>query len=197
MTQNKKAFSDFSIPLVLKESIRVKESLFDQVDVIEKMIEVIVSAVKGGNKVLVFGNGGSAADAQHLAGELVGRFKMERKALAAIALTTNTSTITSIANDYSFERIFERQIEALAKKGDVCIGISTSGKASNVIAGIKMAKDLGVKTLALTGCDGGGLAKISDLALIVSSDSTPRIQEAHITVIHIICEQVEKIIFGK
>jgi len=180
----------------IKESIKVKESISGKVDVIEEMMAIIVSAIKNGNKVLVFGNGGSAADAQHMVGELVGRFKMERKALNAIALSTNTSTITSIGNDYSFERIFERQIEGLTKKGDVCIGISTSGKAGNVIAGIKKAKDLGAKTLALTGCDGGGLAKISDVALIVSSDSTPRIQEAHIAVIHIICEQVEKVIFG-
>ncbi|MBL7171032.1 MAG: D-sedoheptulose 7-phosphate isomerase [Candidatus Omnitrophica bacterium] len=180
----------------LKESIKVKESVTREVDVIEEMVGVIVSAIKNGNKLLVFGNGGSAADAQHLVGELVGRFRMERKALNAIALSTNTSTITSIGNDYGFEYIFSRQIEGLAKKGDVCIGISTSGKASNVIAGIKMAKDLGVTTLALTGCDGGGLAKISDIALIVSSDSTPRIQEAHIAVIHIICEQVENGVFG-
>jgi len=181
---------------VLKESIRGKESVLDKVDVIEKMIQVIVSAIKDGNKILVFGNGGSAADAQHLVGELVGRFKMERRALSAIALSTNTSTITSIGNDYGFEHIFSRQIEGLAKKGDVCIGISTSGKATNVIAGIKKAKDIGARTLVLTGCDGGGLAKISDISLVIASNSTPRIQEAHIAVIHIICEQVEKSIFG-
>ena len=180
----------------IKESVKVKEFLFDQVSIIEKMIKIIVAAIKDGNKVIAFGNGGSAADAQHLAGELVGRFKMERKALSAIALSTNTSTITSIGNDYGFEHIFSRQIEGLAKSGDVCIGISTSGKALNVIAGIKMAKGLGARTLALTGCDGGDLAKISDIALIVPSHNTPRIQEAHIVVIHIICEQVEKSIFG-
>lgn len=180
----------------IKESIKVKESVTREVNVIEEMVGVIVSTIKNGNKLLVFGNGGSATDAQHMAGELVGRFRMERKALNAIALSTNTSTITSIGNDYGFEHIFSRQVEGLAKKGDVCIGISTSGKAGNVIAGIKMAKDLGLTTLALTGCDGGGLAKISDIALIVPSDSTPRIQEAHIAVIHIICEQIEKVIFG-
>ncbi len=181
---------------IFKESIRVKESVSKQVETIEEIVRVIVDAIKNGGKVIIFGNGGSAADAQHMAGELVGRFKMERRALPAIALSVNTSTITSIGNDYGFEHIFSRQIEALARKGDVCIGISTSGKAKNVAAGIKQAKKMGLKTIALTGGDGGELAKIADKALIVPSQNTPRIQEAHITIIHIVCEEVEKAIFS-
>lgn len=184
------------IKKIIEESLEVKESVLGLAGIIKQMSDTIVRAIKNGNKLLVFGNGGSAADAQHLVGELVGRFKMERGALPAIALTTNTSTITSIGNDYSFEDIFSRQVEGLARKGDVCIGISTSGNAGNVIKGIKKAKEIGAKTIALTGCAGGELAKICDISIVVPSHNTPRIQEAHITIIHIICELVEKAVFG-
>jgi D-sedoheptulose 7-phosphate isomerase len=145
--------------------------------------------------VILFGNGGSAADAQHIAAEFVGRFKLERQGLPAISLTTNTSIITSIANDYGYEEIFSRQLEGLASDNDIVIGISTSGNARNVIAGLLEAKKMGVKTVALTGSGGGELAKVADISLVVPSDNTPRIQEAHIVIGHIICELAEETLF--
>ncbi|MCD5401295.1 D-sedoheptulose 7-phosphate isomerase [candidate division NPL-UPA2 bacterium] len=177
----------------LKESIRVKEELLkSQVEIIVRIVEAIVKALKDGGKVILFGNGGSAADAQHLAAELVGRFKLERKGLPALALSTNTSTLTSVGNDYSFAKVFARQIEALGKQEDVAIGISTSGKARNVIEGILAAKAKGIFTIGLTGGKGGELDEVVDLTLIVPSLDTPRIQEAHITVGHLICQLVEE-----
>ena len=185
------------ISKALRESIQVKEAvLAHQVSLIEEMAGMIITVYKNGGKVITFGNGGSAADAQHLAAELVGRFKLERKGLPALALSVNTSTLTSIGNDYGFEYIFSRQVEALANKGDVCIGISTSGRAKNVIAGIKRAKAVGARTIAFTGGDGGELARLAELSFVVPSSDTPRIQEVHITVIHLICEEVEKALFG-
>ena len=185
------------ISKALRESIQVKEAvLAQQVSLIEEMAGMIITVYKNGGKVITFGNGGSAADAQHLAAELVGRFKLERKGLPALALSVNTSTLTSIGNDYGFEYIFSRQVESLANKGDVCIGISTSGKARNVIEAIKRAREIGAKTIAFTGGDGGELARLAELSLVVPSSDTPRIQEVHITVIHLICEQVEKELFG-
>ena len=156
---------------------------------------MIASSIKKGGKVILFGNGGSAADAQHIAAELVGRFKLERQGLAAVALTTNTSVITSIANDYGYEEIFSRQMEGLATDNDIAIAISTSGNARNVITGMLEAKKLGIKTIAITGSGGGEMATIADLALIVPSDNTARIQESHITIGHIICELVEAKLF--
>ena len=177
----------------LKESIRVKEELLkSQVEVIVRIVEAIVKALEDGGKVILFGNGGRAADAQHLAAELVGRFKLERKGLPALALSTNTSTLTSVGNDYSFAKVFARQIEALGKQEDVAIGISTSGKARNVIEGILAAKAKGIFTIGLTGGKGGELDEVVDLTLIVPSLDTPRIQEAHITVGHLICQLVEE-----
>jgi D-sedoheptulose 7-phosphate isomerase len=176
----------------LSESIRVKESLTTLIPDIKKVAEAISECYMNGKKVILFGNGGSAADAQHIACELVGKFKRERRALEAIALTTNTSILTAIANDYDFSRIFERQIEALAQKGDVVIGISTSGKSENVIRGVEKAREIGAKTIGLTGKDGGKLKDVAELSIRVPSDNTPRIQEAHITIGHIICYLVEK-----
>ncbi len=141
---------------------------------------------------MIFGNGGSASDSQHIAAEFVGRFKKNRDAIAAVALTTNTSILTALANDYGYETIFTKQVEALGRKNDVVIGISTSGKAKNVASGIKQAKKMGLATVALTGADGGELANLADIALIVPSSVTARIQEAHITIGHIICELVEQ-----
>ena len=158
---------------------------------IVEIADIIIDALKRNGKVIIFGNGGSASDSQHIAAELVGRFKKDRTALAAIALTTNTSVITSLANDYGYEIIFARQVEALGQKNDVVIGISTSGKAKNVAAGIKQAKKMGLKTIALTGGDGGELAKLADVSLMVASHVTARIQEAHIAIGHIICELIE------
>ena len=138
------------------------------------------------------GNGGSAADSQHLAAELVGRFKKDRKALRSIALTTDTSVLTCIANDYSYEDVFSRQIEALARDGDVLVAISTSGSSENVLQALKAAKKIGVKTIAILGKDGGQAKALADLAIVISSDSTARIQEAHILIGHILCDLIEQ-----
>jgi len=178
---------------ILLESIQVKEEILrTQIGQILEIAELIIECLKKNGKVILFGNGGSASDSQHIAAELVGRFKKDRTGLAAIALTTNTSILTSLANDYGYEIVFARQIEALGQKNDVAIGISTSGKAKNVAAGIKQAKKIGIKTVALTGGDGGDLAKMADTSLVVPSSVTARIQEAHITIGHIICELVEQ-----
>ena len=161
---------------------------------IQKAIDLISDAIKSGKKVLLMGNGGSAADTQHIAGELVGRFKKERKAIPAISLSTDTSILTAIGNDYGFEKVFERQIEALGNKGDVVIGISTSGNSENIYRAMKLAKKMGLTTIGLLGNDGGKIKNLSDIALVVPSKNTPRIQETHITIGHIICEGVERII---
>ncbi len=171
----------------------LKESLPQLLDV----IKLIAHAFETGNKLLLFGNGGSAADAQHLAAEFVNRYIMERPPLPAIALTTDTSILTSISNDLTFDEIFSKQIRALGKEGDVAFAISTSGNSSNIIKAMEVAKEMRMKTVALTGNDGGMLTKISDISLIVSSTSTPRIQEVHILIGHILCEMVEHQLFIK
>ena len=155
----------------------------------------LATCFTGNHRLFLFGNGGSAADAQHIAAEFVNRFTIERKPLPAIALSTDTSILTSIANDYSFEEVFSKQIRALGRKDDVAMGISTSGGSKNVIAAMKTARDMGLYTMGLTGCGGGKLAECSDLALIVDSQDTPRIQETHVTAAHILCELVERILF--
>ena len=181
---------------LLLESAELKRKVAETMaDSIQKAIEAICSALKSGKKVLLMGNGGSAADAQHIAAELVSRFKKERKAIPAISLSTDTSILTAIGNDYGFEKVFERQIEALGNKGDVVIGISTSGNSENVYRAMKLAKEMGLKTIGLLGNDGGKIKDFSDIPLIVPSKNTPRIQEAHITIEHIICEGVEKKIY--
>lgn len=175
------------------ESIRVKEELLKKnIGEIVEISRKIVESLKKGGKLIVFGNGGSASDAQHIAAELVGRFKKDRPALPAIALTVNTSIITALANDFGYDIIFARQIEALAVKNDVALGISTSGKAKNVVLALKQAKKMGLLTVALTGGDGGEIAKQADLSLVVPSSQTARIQESHILVGHIICELIEE-----
>ncbi len=160
-------------------------------DIIERIANLILYAIKNGNKLMICGNGGSAADAQHMAAEFVNRFLKERKPLAAIALSTDTSNITSIANDYSFDEIFSKQVEAIGKKGDILVGISTSGNSKNVLKAFEVAKNMGITTIGILGKDGGEIAKISDLNFIVNSSTTPRIQEIHIFVIHTICQMVE------
>jgi D-sedoheptulose 7-phosphate isomerase len=162
---------------------------------IESAVSLLVEALGAGNKVLVMGNGGSAADAQHLAAEIVGRFKLERRALPAIAFTTDTSILTAVGNDYGFDRVFSRQVEALALPGDVVIGISTSGNSPNVQIALEAAIEKGCRTVALLGKDGGSIGKLVDLPLIVPSNDTPRIQEGHITIIHIVCDLVERALF--
>ena len=159
---------------------------------IEKSIQAIVKCLKKGNKVVLFGNGGSAADAQHIAAEFIGRFKINRKSLPAIALSNNSSTITAISNDFSFDSVFSRQCESLISKGDVVIGISTSGNSLNVKKGINASKKNGAITIGLLGNKGGSIKRCVDIPLIVNSTSTPHIQEVHRTIYHIICEIVEK-----
>lgn len=184
---------------ILNESIRVKKKIVNDPSLLSQINEissVIVEAYRRKKKVILFGNGGSAADAQHIAGELVNRLHLEREALAAIALTTDSSVLTSIANDYDYSRIFARQVEALAKEGDVVIGISTSGNSSNVIEAVKTAKEKGSKTVGFTGSKGGKLAELVDFVISVPSDVAPRIQEVHITILHIICHLVERELFG-
>jgi len=152
----------------------------------------ISASLRQEGKVLVFGNGGSAADAQHMVAELVGRFARERRAYAAIALTTDTSVVTSVSNDYGYDRVFERQIEALGTAGDVAIGITTSGGSANVVRALEAARGRKLTTIALTGRDGGAAGRTADLHINVPSDSTPRVQEVHMTLLHIICDLVER-----
>ncbi len=165
------------------------------VSAIAGVCELLVAAFRAGNKVLLFGNGGSAADAQHIAAELVGRFAFDRPALSALALTVDTSCLTAIGNDHGFDQIFARQIEALARPGDVAIGISTSGNSPNVISGLLAAKKLGLKTVALTGESGGKLRSIVDHCIFAPSQKTPRIQECHSLIGHILSEIVEQELF--
>ena len=181
-----------------KESAEVKTRFLK--DNLPKLLDVIKSisqTFEAGNKLFFFGNGGSAADAQHLAAEFVNRYVMDRPPLPAIALTTDTSILTSISNDMTFNEIFSKQLRALGKEGDIAVGISTSGASPNIIKAFEVAKEMGIKTVALTGNDGGGLAKIADFPLIVPSTSTPRIQEVHILIGHILCEMVEHYLFFK
>ncbi|MFN3550477.1 MAG: SIS domain-containing protein [Endomicrobiia bacterium] len=184
---------------LLNESIKVKQLYLHndtQLDILLKVIEKIIDCYKKNKKLIVFGNGGSAADAQHFVAELVGRFKKERKPLKAISLTTNTSTITALANDYGYDVSFSRQLEAFAEEGDVVVGISTSGNAANVLKAIEVAKNLDCITVGLTGEKGGKLKDVVDYCINVPTNDTPRIQELHITIIHIICDLVEQKIFG-
>ncbi|MBU4345544.1 MAG: D-sedoheptulose 7-phosphate isomerase [Desulfobacteraceae bacterium] len=180
---------------ILEESINVKDRFIKgNIDLIVKGAERLATCVASGKKILIFGNGGSAADAQHIAAEFINRFQIERPPLAAIALTTDTSVITSIGNDYGFDKIFSKQIKALGKKDDIAWGISTSGNSANVIKGINAAKEIGLFTIGFTG-RGGKLDQCADMVFPVESDKTARIQEAHITLGHIFCDIVERIIF--
>lgn len=184
----------------IKDSINVKNQMLENENYIELIITIsnnIIDAYKNNKKILLCGNGGSAADAQHIAAELVSRFKLERKGLPAIALTTNTSVLTAIGNDYNYDCIFEKQVEAFGQEGDILIAISTSGNSNSIIQSIIKAKDLGLKTISFLGKNGGTCKDYADINFIVPSDDTPRIQEAHIMIGHIICDIVEKSLFGK
>ena len=182
--------------------IEIEKSIKDSAEIIsnstklslkiQTAIEMIISSLEQGNKIVLFGNGGSAADAQHIAAEMIGRFKTERRSLPAISLTTDSSILTSLSNDYSFDMVFERQCEGIVHKNDIVIGISTSGNSKNVEKGITVSKKRGAKTIALLGNDGGTIKEIVDLDIIVESKSTSQIQEAHRVIYHIICEFVEK-----
>jgi D-sedoheptulose 7-phosphate isomerase len=183
---------------IFKESIRVQEAFVNEnLSKLVNIVEAVTSALKAGSKILIFGNGGSAADAQHIAAEFVNRFVIERPPLPAIALTTDTSVITSIGNDYDFSEIFSKQIRAIGQPGDIAWGISTSGNSANVLKGLEVAKKMGLVTIAFTGKDGGNIAKIADLSINVSSSVTARIQEVHITAGHAICDLVDVKLFQK
>jgi D-sedoheptulose 7-phosphate isomerase len=182
----------------IEASIAIKGRLLSSTDFIStvaKVTEVLVDSIEQKNKILLFGNGGSAADAQHIAAEFVGRFAFDRRALAALALSVNTSCVTAIGNDYGFDLVFSRQIEALGRPGDVAIGISTSGNSRNVVKAVSIAKELGLQTVGLTGNSGGKLKDLVDYCLCVPSSDTPRIQECHILIGHILSELVEQTIF--
>jgi len=184
--------STATLQAILDEHLEVaRATRAELVPTISELAAHLIEAFEGGGKLIVFGNGGSAADAQHFAGELTGHYKRDRRALPAIALTTDTSVLTAIANDYSYEDVFARQVEALCGAGDVVVGISTSGNAANVVRGITTARERGVRTWALTGAGGGRLAKVAEHVLRVPSDATARIQEMHITVIHAVSELVD------
>lgn len=181
------------IEKIFHDSIETKKkTLAENADKIAQAAQTIIKTLSDGGKVLFLGNGGSAADSQHIAAEFIGRFKKERVSLAAIALTTDSSILTALGNDYGYDSIFARQIEGLGRKGDVAFGISTSGNSSNVISGITQAKKQGLKTIALLGNNGGKIAPLVDVAIIVPSNDTARIQESHMCIYHAVCELVEK-----
>lgn len=176
----------------LKEHLDAIQALLDsRLSEIEAAGRLICAALNAGNKILLCGNGGSAADAQHIAAELVGKYEQERRAFPAVSLTTDTSALTALSNDYGYEEVFARQVEALATAGDVLIAISTSGKSRNIVKAVEKARALGCKTIALTGCSGEPLASGCDLAVVVPSERTSRVQEAHITIGHLWCEMVD------
>lgn len=177
---------------MLQEALQVQQALFDHADLIQQIATVITQALRSGHKVLLCGNGGSAADAQHVAAELLGRFARERAAWPALALTTNSSAMTAIANDYDFERVFARQVEGLAAAGDIVVGISTSGNSPNVIRAMEAARAKHCLTIGFTGEHGGRLKDTTDLCLRAPSNNTPHIQEAQMVVWHIVCELVER-----
>ena len=186
----------------IKQQLRAHNSVIEHIEHdmtkgISDLVEMLKELFRSGGKLLVMGNGGSAADAQHFVAEIVGRFKLERAALPAIALTTDTSILTAIGNDYGYDSVFSRQVEALATDKDLVVGISTSGNSGNIMKALKEARLRGSRTVGLLGKDGGCIKDVCDLALIVPSDDTPRIQEGHITIIHIVCDLTERALFAK
>ena len=184
------------IQQIALQSIETKRAFFDShAGRVAEAAELIVDLLRAGGKLLIFGNGGSAADAQHIAAELVNRLSGDRPPIAAIALTTDTSILTSIGNDSSFDEVFERQVRALGRAGDVALAISTSGNSPNVLRAVSAARELGIRTVALAGRNGGELARAADIALVVEAESTQHIQETHITIGHILCELIEESLF--
>jgi len=183
---------------LLRESIATKERFLQQggAAVVRRMADAVLNALRNRRRIYVCGNGGSAADAQHIAGELVGRFMRERAPLPCVALTTDTSVLTAVANDYSFEAVFERQVDALMERGDVFIALSTSGRSPNVVRAVEAARARGAVTLGFSGRDGGELAERCDVCLVAPSEVSARIQEIHITAAHVLCELVEREYFG-
>jgi D-sedoheptulose 7-phosphate isomerase len=184
------------LKMMVEESIGLKARYFgEQGEKVLDAARLLVEVFQAGGKVLIFGNGGSAADAQHLAAEFVNRFQVERPPLAALALTTDTSILTAVANDYDFKQVFAKQVRALGRPGDLAWGISTSGNSPNVVAGLDAARELSMKTLAFSGGAGGPVAAAADLALTVPSRNTPRVQEVHITIGHVLCDLVDYLLF--
>ena len=194
MTNTKKI--EQIIEKTLNESSKTIESLADLSNEIDKIVNLIIKALTKNKKIIIFGNGGSAADAQHIAAEFLGKYKIKRKSIPAIALTSNSSTTTAIANDYDFNDVFSRQCESLVSKNDIVMCISTSGNSQNVIKGLKTSKKNGGLTIGLLGNNGGKIKNIVDIPLVVNSTSVPRIQEAHRVIYHIICEIVEEELAG-
>ena len=183
----------------IKKSYETKQAIYKNEDLLNKIEDVAqrcVTLYKTDKKTILAGNGGSAADAQHIAAELVGRYGFDRPSIPSLALTTDTSNLTAIGNDYGYDQVFSRQVEGMGQKGDIFIGISTSGNSVNIIKAFESARKKGITTIALTGRDGGLMAKIADVALVVPSNSTPRIQESHILIGHILCDIIEKETFG-
>ena len=180
------------IKFEFEEHLKTSQATFESIGhSVEVAAKLCIDCLKNGNKILLFGNGGSAADAQHIAAELVGRYKTERKGLAAIALTTDTSALTAISNDYGYDCVFDRQVEALANTGDVAIGISTGGSSANVASALKLAKDLDCKTIGFSGRGGGEMNELCDINIVVPSQDTARIQEMHIVIGHTICHLID------
>ena len=183
----------------IQDSMAVKQAFLNAggAETLEQMAEAVLAALRGGHRIYLCGNGGSAADCQHIAGEFVGRFMMERSALPCVALTTDTSILTCVSNDYSFDAVFERQVEALVRKGDALIALSTSGNSPNILRAVEAARARGAVTLGFSGRDGGKLRELADICLVAPSDLSPRIQELHITCGHILCQLVESRYFGE
>ncbi|MGD9718298.1 MAG: D-sedoheptulose 7-phosphate isomerase [Sulfurimonadaceae bacterium] len=183
----------------IKKSYETKQAIYQNealLDAIAAVARECVALYKTDKKTILAGNGGSAADAQHIAAELVGRYGFDRPSIPSLALTTDTSNLTAIGNDYGYDQVFSRQLEGMGQRGDIFIGISTSGNSTNIVKAFESAKKKGIKTVALVGRDGGLMAKMADMAIIVPSDSTPRIQESHILIGHILCDIIEKEIFA-
>ena len=184
----------------IKQSYETKQAIYANealLDIITDVAKMCVDVYKNGKKTLIAGNGGSAADAQHIAAELVGRYGFDRPSIPSLALTTDTSNLTAIGNDYGYDQVFSRQLEGMGVQGDLFIGISTSGNSQNVINAFEVAKKKGITTVALVGRDGGKMAQMADFAIVVPSNATPRIQESHILIGHIICDIIEQELFGE
>jgi D-sedoheptulose 7-phosphate isomerase len=184
----------------IKQSYETKQKIYNNenlLDSIEFLAKSCVEVYKNGKKTMLAGNGGSAADAQHIAAELVGRYGFDRPSIPSLALTTDTSNLTAIGNDYGYDKVFSRQLEGMGNKGDIFIGISTSGNSQNIINAFESAKTKGITTVAFVGKDGGKMAKMADISLIVPSNDTPRIQESHILIGHILCDIIEKELFAQ
>lgn len=185
-----------TITSAFRESARNLEALTAQADRVAAAAGLMIEALRGGGKVMFCGNGGSAADSQHFAAELMGRFLVDRPPLPAVALTVDTSALTAIGNDYSYDDVFSRQLRGIGRAGDVLVGISTSGNSRNVVAALQAARELGIRTIGLTGAGGGAMAPLCDVALCVPSAKTPRIQEMHLAVGHMLCQLVEEAFVG-